>query len=95
MSGWQEIPNVSAHSSPLPGDIIVWENGGLGHMAIVLDVKLPTNEHTSGYVMFGETNGPTPIMQEPLVINSSGKLVMLTWPGYFVLGYIRHTAFVS
>ncbi len=93
-SGWQEISNDS-RNSPLPGDIIVWSDGGLGHVAIALDVKLPTNENTSGYVTFGEANGPTPIVQEPLIINSAGNLVMLTWPGYDVLGYIRHTTFVS
>ncbi len=93
-SGWQEIPNGS-QNGPLPGDIIVWSDGGLGHVAIALDVKLPTNENISGYVTFGEANGPTPIVQEPLILNSAGKLVMLTWLGYDVLGYIRHTAFVS
>jgi|SRR5579883_34665 len=91
--GWLEIPN-GTKTGPIPGDIIVWSDNGLGHVAIVLDVQMPTLGQ-AGSVTFGQANGPASIEQQPLTFDAAGNLTMQTWRGYTVLGYIRHVAYVS
>ncbi len=93
--GWAEIP---PDEQPLPGDIVVWDSGtafgGAGHVAIVVDVKVPTPQE-QGYVQFVQANGGSALAQSPLLITTNGQLHMRAWPGYTVLGYIRHTTFVA
>src|SRR6266487_543409 len=60
----------------------VW---GVGHMVIVVEVKPPTAGR-DGSLTFAQANGPGPINTFSL----PQSLVMHTWPGYTVLGYIRH-----
>jgi hypothetical protein len=95
LPGWQE---VAPTASPWPGDIIVWDSGdafgGAGHVAIVVDVGLPTRTQP-GYVQFAQSNGASALAQSPLRLSADGHLFAQAWPGYTVLGYIRHIAAIA
>lgn len=56
----------------------------VGHIAIVVGVRAPTAV-AAGAVTFAEANGPGPIVTETLLPD----LLVATWSGYTVLGYIR------
>lgn len=47
MPGWTEIPSAAAppdqRGVPEPGNVVIWDDGGAGHIAIVIDVQLPTS----------------------------------------------------
>ncbi|GCE32200.1 hypothetical protein KDA_76840 [Dictyobacter alpinus] len=96
LSEWTEYANGTA--LPVPGDIIVWQDGenvaypgtGAGHVAIVTDVQAPTKDAT-GFVQFAQGNSVNLVDTQPIDTNG----YMHTWPGYKVLGFIRHTSFFS
>ena len=89
--GWETL---SPTALPYPGDMIVFSSpffGGVGHIVIVVDVKLPDTSDP-GYVQFVEANGPCALVQMPLWESANGSFTMMIWPQYTVLGFIRHTA---
>jgi hypothetical protein len=84
--GWVEIPNGTG--LPLPGDMVVMASpffGGVGHIAVVTAVTPPLGGR-DGQLTFAQANGPGPLNTFPL----PPDLQLHTWPGYTVLGYIRH-----
>jgi hypothetical protein len=89
-SGWMEIPSSAPgtaayqRSLPQPGDIMVWGDNGLGHVAIVTAV-VPPGMGQPGSITFAESNGPGAVLSEPLLPD----LTVQTWKGYTVYGYIR------
>ena len=91
--GWAMIPPTSL---PYPGDMLVLDSGenfgGVGHIVIVVDVKVPDTGEQDGYVQFAEANGPGAILQMPLREDASGHFTMGIWRGYTVMGYIRHVS---
>jgi surface antigen len=95
LPGWQEVPPTE---TPWPGDIIVWDSGtafgGAGHVAIVVDVVLPT-ANAAGSVQFAQSNGASALAQSSLIRLTNGQLHVQVWAGYTLLGYIRHSAVFS
>ncbi len=86
--GWTEIPSGSG--APLPGDMMVLSSpyfGGVGHIVIVVAVRLPTNGQV-GSITIAQANGPGAINTFPL----PPDLVVHTWTNFTVLGFIRHMA---
>jgi surface antigen len=94
--GFIEIPSSAPGTAayqrqlPMPGDIMVWGNGGLGHVAIVTAVVPPATSQP-GSITFAESNGPGAILTEPLL----SDLTIQTWKGYTVYGYIRSLTMVG
>ncbi|WP_376794087.1 transglycosylase SLT domain-containing protein [Thermogemmatispora sp.] len=91
--GWEEIPD--GEGLPLPGDILVLSSlGGPGHVAVVVAVQWTQTsgpaqaqaQARTGRVTIAQANAPLAIESFDFV---SGRL-KLDWPGYQVLGYIRH-----
>lgn len=96
LPGWREIANGGA-DGPVPGDIVVFSGGdkNLGHVAIVVDVVLPT-DNAPGSVVLAGANQDAPLQREMLSKEGTGSLVLHAhWPGYAVLGYIRHSRYVA
>jgi hypothetical protein len=101
MLGWTEIPSAAVppdqRGVPEPGDVVIWDDGGAGHIAIVIDVQLPTSVK-DGWVEVAQGNGPGnrfPGSDWPgnyLKMVLKPDLSVITWPGYRVMGYIRETA---
>lgn len=90
--GWAMLP---ASALPYPGDIVVLDSpyfGGVGHVVILVDVKLPAGPGRSGYVQFAEANGPGSIDQMPLEEDAFGHFAIAVWRNYTVLGLIRHVS---
>ena len=100
-SGWQEI---GANDSPpeqrglaQPGDIIIWSNGGTGHIGIVVGVQAPTVSGQNGWVEIAQGNGPgnrwpgTPWPGNYYRMTYRPDLSLITWRGYSVRGFIRLT----
>lgn len=88
--GWEVL---SPTTIPYPGDMIVLNSpyfGGVGHIVLVVDVKVPGPSGQDGYVQFAEANGPGAIVQMPLVQATNGGFHMGMWSNYVVMGYIRH-----
>lgn len=92
--GWMEIPSGAAPAAqrgpPAPGDLMVWYDTRdplVGHIAVVVQVRLPGAGTQSGAVTFAEANGPGPLQSAPLLPD----LTVRTWPHYTVMGYIRPT----
>jgi hypothetical protein len=90
-AGWTEIANGTG--LPEPGDILIFDTppgpfAGEGHGGIVLNVQPPLGK-SYGAVVFAEANGPTPFVTMPLAPNGA---VQVTWRGYTVKGFIRHTS---
>ncbi len=98
--GWKEIPADSAppdqRGVPQPGDVVIWDDGGAGHIAIVIGVQLPLSDK-DGWVEVAQGNGPGnrfPGSDWPgnyYTMTLKPDLSVLTWPGYRVMGYIRET----
>lgn len=86
-SGW----SAPGHAGlPAPGDLMIWWESfapAEGHMAVVLAVTPPDPQADQpGSVIFADANGPAPILTESI----SPDLVVNTWSGGDVLGYIRY-----
>jgi hypothetical protein len=100
MPGWTEIPSAAAppdqRGVPKLGDVVIWDDGGAGHIAIVIGVQLPLSDK-DGWVEVAQGNGPGnrfPGSDWPgnyLKMVLKPDLSVLTWPGYRVMGYIRET----
>jgi hypothetical protein len=88
--GWQEIPSAAAppgaRALPLPGDVMVFKDSSVGHVAIVITVT-PPGVDQDGSITFANANSVSPYTTMPLLpdlaVDSS------SWPGYTVWGYIR------
>ena len=89
-AGWVEIPSAeappAARGIPEPGDVMVFQDSSIGHVAIVMSVQLPTRG-ANGAVTFANANSVSPYttmpLQPDLTVDTS------SWPGYTVWGYIR------
>lgn len=70
--GWQEIPSaagaVSERSLPQPGDVMVFKDQGVGHVAIVISVIAPYGGK-NGEVDFANANSTSPYDHMPLLPN--------------------------
>jgi CHAP domain len=88
--GWQEIPAAAAppgqRGMPLPGDVMVFADSSIGHVAIVMSVT-PPNEGQNGSVTFANANSVSPYTTMPLLPDLT--VDASSWPGYIVWGYIR------
>jgi hypothetical protein len=88
--GWQEIPSAAAPSSergmPLPGDVMVFKDSSIGHVAIVTSAVPPRNG-TNGSITFANANSVSPSTTMPLLPDLT--VDTSSWPGYTVWGYIR------
>src|SRR6266699_7087499 len=90
LPGWMEVPSGSAPASqrgmPLPGDVMVFKDPSIGHVAIVMAVQLPHESH-NGAITFSNANSVSPYTTMPLLPDLS--VDTSSWPGYTVWGYIR------
>jgi hypothetical protein len=96
--GWVEIPaafepgtltptSPLARGLPTPGDLIAWYDRYApdeGHLAVVVQV-VPPQGGQAGSVTFAEANGPGALVRETI----GPDLLVQTWSGYAVAGYIR------
>ncbi len=90
--GWAMLP---ASAMPSPGDIVVMSSpyfGGVGHVVILVDVRLPAGPGQIGYVQFAQANGPGSIDQMPLSEDASGRFAIGIWRNYTILGLLRHAS---
>ncbi len=93
--GWQEIPAAATADPaqrflPEPGDVMVFKDLGIGHVAIVIAVQAPKNGK-NGWVEFANANSSSaydrmPLMPSLLVDTSEWAS---SGAGYVVWGYIR------
>lgn len=101
---WQEIwasPYVaqSQRGLPEPGDIIIWNGDAAGrpagHIAIVIGVQAPTATGQEGWVEVAQANGPgnrfgdAPWPGNYYTMPLRPDDTVLTWQGYYVVGYLR------
>jgi hypothetical protein len=90
LPGWMEVPSGSAPASqrglPLPGDVMVFKDPSIGHVAIVMAVQLPHGSQ-DGAITFSNANSVSPYTTMPLLPDLS--VDTSSWPGYTVWGYIR------
>ncbi len=88
--GWQEIPSAAAppgqRGLPEPGDVMVFADSSIGHVAIVMSV-VPPQGNQSGSVTFANANSVSPYTSMPLLADLT--VDSSSWPGYLVWGYIR------
>lgn len=88
--GWQEIPSAAAppgqRGLPLPGDVMVFADSSIGHVAIVVSV-MPPQGNRPGAVTFANANSVSPYTTMPLLPDLTVDAG--AWPGYLVWGYIR------
>ena len=93
-SGWDRV--ATSQSYPQLGDMVVWQGGDFGHIAIVINVVLPTASQ-DGSVTVAQGNGmgnrwdasqsSDPGNWYTMPLHPDGSVQ--TWAGYTVLGYIR------
>lgn len=91
-AGWQGIPAAATQDArlrglPEPGDVMVFKDAGVGHVAIVISVQPPTGGHT-GWITFANANSSSAYDRMPLL----PTLLVDTraWgSGYIVWGYLR------
>jgi hypothetical protein len=88
--GWQEIPSAAAppgqRGMPMPGDVMIFKDAGLGHAAIVMSVLLPSAT-MDGAITFSNSNSVSPYTTMPLLPDLTVDTA--AWPGYTVWGYLR------
>jgi hypothetical protein len=88
--GWQEIPSAAAppgqRGMPEPGDVMVFADSSIGHVAIVVSV-MPPQGNQAGAVTFANANSVSPYTTMPLLPDLT--VDASAWPGYLVWGYIR------
>ncbi|MEO9028088.1 MAG: CHAP domain-containing protein [Ktedonobacteraceae bacterium] len=90
--GWQEIPAAAApdplqRGLPTPGDVMIFKDMRVGHVAIVMDVT-PPNNGANGWIDFANANSSSAYDRMPLMPN----LLVDTreWGStYTVWGYLR------
>jgi hypothetical protein len=97
--GWQEIPSaasdVTERGMPQPGDVMIFKDNGVGHVAIVISVKAPRNGK-NGEVEFANANSTSPYDHMPLLPNLLVDTSAWNHTGnpqqsntYIVWGYLR------
>jgi len=88
--GWVEIPAGAAppgeRGLPQPGDVLVFKDASIGHVAIVMSVAIPTQQ-TNGSITFSNANSVSPYTTMPLLPDLT--VDTSSWPGYTAWGYIR------
>jgi hypothetical protein len=90
--GWQEIPAAAVNDPaqrgiPEPGDVMVFKDQGVGHVAIVMSVRLPINGH-NGWIAFTNANSSSAYDGMPLLPNLT--VDTSAWTGHFIVwGYLR------
>ncbi len=88
--GWVEISAGAAppgqRGMPQPGDVIVFQDASIGHVAIVMSVAVP-NGNSNGSITFSNANSVSPYTTMPLLPDLT--VDTSSWPGYTVWGYIR------
>ncbi len=91
--GWVGIPSAAAPPSsrgmPEPGDVMVFKDASIGHVAIVIAVSPPTGG-TKGWIQFANANSVSPYTTMPLLPDLT--VDTSSWPGYTAWGYIRPQA---
>src|SRR5579863_7369968 len=88
--GWVEIPSGASppdqRGMPQPGDVIVFKDASIGHVAIVMSVAVPS-QNANGSITFSNANSVSPYttmtLLPDLTVDTS------SWPGYTAWGYIR------
>jgi len=84
-SGWQEIPASAVRTEhPVVGDMMAWSGEDSGHLAIVVDVQVPTGNQ-DGYIEVAQANAPGAF--EQLTWHANGQID--SWSGYTLQGFIR------
>ncbi len=74
LPGWQEIPaaatpDVAKRFLPEPGDIMVFKDNHVGHVALVIHVQPPSADGHNGWVAFANANSSSAYDQMPLQPN--------------------------
>lgn len=94
-AGWQEIAvaasaDVAHRGMPEPGDVMVFRDTGVGHVAIVTRVQAPTSGRP-GWVRFANANSSSAYDQMPLLpdLTVDTSEWAASGAGYTVWGYIR------
>lgn len=93
--GWQEIPAAAVpdpdqRGLPEPGDVMVFRDLGVGHVAIVIAVKVPQGQQ-SGWIEFANANSSSAYDRMPLLPNLMVDTSEWDPSGehYIVWGYLR------
>lgn len=92
VAGWQEIPaaatsHLSLRGLPEPGDVMVFKDTSVGHVAIVLAVQPPTNGH-AGSITFANANSSSAYDRMPILPDLT--IDTREWGStYIVWGYLR------
>jgi hypothetical protein len=73
VAGWQEIPaaataNMAERFLPEPGDVMVFKDLGIGHVAIVMAVQAPVGNR-NGWIEFANANSSSAYDRMPLLPN--------------------------
>ncbi|HVB23424.1 MAG TPA: CHAP domain-containing protein [Ktedonobacteraceae bacterium] len=88
--GWVEIPSGASppdqRGLPQPGDVLVFKDASIGHVAIVMSVAVPT-QNANGSITFSNANSVSPYTTMPLLPDLT--VDTSSWPGYTAWGYIR------
>lgn len=91
--GWVEIPSAAAppgaRGMPQPGDVMVFQDSSIGHVAIVMAVQVPSAT-ANGSITFSNANSVSPYTTMPLLPDLS--VDTSSWVGYTAWGYIRPKA---
>jgi hypothetical protein len=83
--GWQEIAaDAVVHTMPTLGDLVVASGGSAGHLAIIVDLKVPAKGQ-DGSITVAEANAPSAF--EQLTWHTDGRLDI--WSGYRFQGLLR------
>ncbi|HET8846600.1 MAG TPA: CHAP domain-containing protein [Ktedonobacteraceae bacterium] len=93
--GWQDIPSLATDDPaqrflPEPGDVMVFRDTGVGHVAIVMQVQAPT-EKKNGWIAFANANSSSAYDHMPLrpdfTVDTSEWAA--SGANYQVWGYLR------
>ncbi len=101
LPGWQEIPSAATadpaqRSLPEPGDVMVFKDLGVGHVAIVMAVQPPQGQH-NGWVAFSNADSSSSYDRMPLLPTLLVDTSEWAPSGdtFIVWGYIRPKPSVS
>jgi hypothetical protein len=95
LPGWQEIPSAAVADPaqrflPEPGDVMIFRDTGVGHVAIVIAVQAPQGQK-NGWVQFANANSSSAYDRMPLLPNLT--VDTSEWApsraNYLVWGYLR------
>lgn len=97
--GWQELPSgatgdITQRFLPEPGDVMIFRDHFVGHVAIVMQVQAPTQAH-NGWVEFANANSSSAYDRMPILPNL--QVDTSAWTStdpqhnnsYIVWGYLR------